>query len=834
MGLAAVAALVVVVSILPTSSLGPQTTKVLPTFWNEINHDWILIDGDTNFTGSNGVRSGNGTAQNPFVISDWGIRGYGAHPAVTITNTRSTFVLMNVSAGDEGFGGAIALINVSHGWIEKSSLVGYSIPLLRIESSREVTVNASEFGFGLGPKVSQSDHVTFTNNSLQLGLVIDSSTNVTLRGNSFLYDDIVWYGSAPAHFSSHNISPDNLVRGSPILYYARCTDQVIDGLVAGQVLVAECDRVRLSNLTITGVGGYGYGPRQAAIQLAYVSNASVTSNRLRSNQFAIVLDRSTDSVVAGNTLRDNQIGITFRSSSGILVYHNDLIGMDATSYVLAQDDGGAENNWSAPYPTGGNYWSRYTGPDRCSGPNQNNCTGADGIVDAAFAIDGNTTDPYPITRPITFVDAPPVVVLTVQGPPIRAGDLVWIDTAGSYDPDGNFWPLSWSVDGPVVISPGPGTLTYFTFGSVRVYNVTLTDQDDVGVRNSTTVTINVTTPRSTPSVQFTITVGSVATTAALTGDTVTFDGSASSDAYGPLTAFFWEFGDGASAEGSPVASHTYPNPGQFQVWLTVVNDRGFSAAAAATLNVFARPAFTDYANTAGFHLPIPVDWAREENVDVGGFTYQLVLTGPSANGHSTRIGVETDRDPTVRETSAYLDGLVQEALSSVRSDRPDAYLDGSPLHRTISGHASVTFVIRYPSDSLVQEATVVVSEAHERFWLFLLTLDSSLFILGHVVIDTMATGLVITLAPIPPNVAGIPLSGLAIVVATIVGTFGAVLVIRALLMRPRRGAEGAPTSSLGSGLASVPQQERRTVCPRCAASTPPNASFCPNCGSELK
>ena len=78
------------------------------------------------------------------------------------------------------------------------------------------------------------------------------------------------------------------------------------------------------------------------------------------------------------------------------------------------------------------------------------------------------------------------------------------------------------------------------------------------------------------------------------------------------------------------------------MWLTVVNDRGFSAAAAATLNVFARPAFTDYANTAGFHLPIPVDWAREENVDVGGFTYQLVLTGPSANGHSTRIGVETD------------------------------------------------------------------------------------------------------------------------------------------------------------------------------------------------
>src|SRR5947199_8572176 len=106
-GLAAVAALVVVVSILPTSSLGPQTTKVPPTFWNEINHDCILIDGDTDFTGSNGVRSGNGTAQHPFVMSDWGIRGYGADPAVTITNTRSTFVLMNVRAGFSGSAWAI-------------------------------------------------------------------------------------------------------------------------------------------------------------------------------------------------------------------------------------------------------------------------------------------------------------------------------------------------------------------------------------------------------------------------------------------------------------------------------------------------------------------------------------------------------------------------------------------------------------------------------------------------------------------------------------------------------------------------------------------------------
>src|SRR5207245_3271764 len=122
------------------------------------------------------------------------------------------------------------------------------------------------------------------------------------------------------------------------------------------------------------------------------------------------------------------------------------------------------------------------------------------------------------------------------------------------------------------------------------------------------------------------------------------------------------------------------------------------------------------------------------------------------------------------------------------------------------------------------------SEAHERFWLLILTLDSSLFILGHIVIDTMSTGLVITLAPIPPNIAGVPLTGLGIVVATVVGTFGAVLVIRALSMRSRRGTGGPPVS----GLVAIPREEKGTVCRRCGSPTQPNASFCSSCGLDLK
>src|SRR5919201_968358 len=115
------------------------------------------------------------------------------------------------------------------------------------------------------------------------------------------------------------------------------------------------------------------------------------------------------------------------------------------------------------------------------------------------------------------------------------------------------------------------------------------------------------------------------------------------------------------------------------------------------------------------------------------------------------------------------------------------------LYSTIFGHASVTFVIRYPSDGIVQEATVVVSEAHERFWLFLLTVDASLFLLGDFVLGTMAKGFEITLAPIPPvppNLFGVPLSGLVMSSAIVLGVFGVGLALRTLAIRASRKAGG--------------------------------------------
>jgi len=58
------------------------------------------------------------------------------------------------------------------------------------------------------------------------------------------------------------------------------------------------------------------------------------------------------------------------------------------------------NVWDHGYPSGGNYWSDYSGTDLHRGAYQNE-TGSDGIGDIQYVIDENNTDHYPLTNPLT-------------------------------------------------------------------------------------------------------------------------------------------------------------------------------------------------------------------------------------------------------------------------------------------------------------------------------------------------------------------------------------------------------------------------------------------------
>jgi PKD repeat protein len=74
-----------------------------------------------------------------------------------------------------------------------------------------------------------------------------------------------------------------------------------------------------------------------------------------------------------------------------------------------------------------------------------------------------------------------------------------------------------------------------------------------------------------------------ANTTAVTGEPIRFDGSGSSDDVG-VVGYTWGFGDGVEGEGAAV-THAYPEPGVYNVTLTVYDEYGNFAEATHTVTV---------------------------------------------------------------------------------------------------------------------------------------------------------------------------------------------------------------------------------------------------------
>jgi parallel beta-helix repeat protein len=155
--------------------------------------------------------------------------------------------------------------------------------------------------------------------------------------------------------------------------------------------VFDSPNTLIARNSITSNGFYG-------VENINSSYCSVSSNHIAANTyFGIGIYYSINNNVTGNKIEDNYNGIELTYSADCNVYHNDFVNHTfQTSIVLsiaAWDDG---------FPSGGNYWSDYTGTDAYSGPNQNQ-PGNDGIGDTPYICDQNNFDNYPLMNPFTNI-----------------------------------------------------------------------------------------------------------------------------------------------------------------------------------------------------------------------------------------------------------------------------------------------------------------------------------------------------------------------------------------------------------------------------------------------
>lgn len=201
-----------------------------------------------------------------------------AMPLAMVTHSNNTTVADNTATDKDGvcwlwYSTNSAVIN------NTANACGQGVYVYFSNSTRIVDneiYNSNENGIWL----SGSDNITVSNNTVKwsqrYGVYIDRTTNCSISGNGFERDGIVIKGETLAEFNSHTISTDNVITHvwnssivtDPIYYFKDTIGLFVDGISAGQIIVADCIGVVISdvNMTDTDIG----------VQMGYVSDVVLT------------------------------------------------------------------------------------------------------------------------------------------------------------------------------------------------------------------------------------------------------------------------------------------------------------------------------------------------------------------------------------------------------------------------------------------------------------------------------------------------------------------------------------------------------------------------------
>jgi len=213
------------------------------------------------------------------------------------------------------------------------------------------TVQGTGSGDGIKLSMLGYSNVTLKNikvTNFYMGIVLIYSHNNTLIGNTATNNTFgIHLFSSVFNNLSDNIASSNTVRGIFLDYF--CDDNVLSGNIAS------------SN------GNEG---------------------------IAIFECNSDNNTLVGNTVANNEFGIYIQCSPKNVLFHNNFINNTFQAKITHE----RVHTWDNGYPSGGNYWSNYTGVDEKSGPNQDQ-PGSDGIGDTPYVIDVNNEDSYPLMSP---------------------------------------------------------------------------------------------------------------------------------------------------------------------------------------------------------------------------------------------------------------------------------------------------------------------------------------------------------------------------------------------------------------------------------------------------
>lgn len=304
---------------------------------------------------------------------------------------------------------------------------------IRLDSSSNNTIDgnsiSSNWDHGILLSVSSSNSIVRNNvTSNYSGITLDlSSNNNVLRNNRMAWNsrNFGCFNNWQLLSYVNDIDTSNTVDGNPIYYWINKSYEAVP-LDAGYVALINCTHIAVHDLSLTENG--------QGLLLAYTKDSTITKNNITNNSLGIEIDYSSNNTLSANVIDANidgieltyssnnsivrnsltansQSGIYAFASSGNHIYRNN---MNNTKQVLTYN---SVNTWNDSYPSGGNYWSDYTGTDLYSGLYQNE-TGSEGIGDMPYIIDTNNQDNYPLMNPYADIGVTNVTMsktVVVQG-----------------------------------------------------------------------------------------------------------------------------------------------------------------------------------------------------------------------------------------------------------------------------------------------------------------------------------------------------------------------------------------------------------------------------------
>jgi parallel beta-helix repeat protein len=315
----------------------------------------------------------------------------------------------------------------------------------------DVIVDGASFtvqgpGTGIGVTLYGSN-VTIKNMEIvgfETGFWLNDSSNFnTIIGNKIT----TIYESIYLSYSSNNTIIRNIITTDTSIptgqHAIRCISSS-NNIIAendlncnsGIGLMPGSDNNSIFENNITAVWGCGFDLRRSSNNQIYLNDITawwcaldigtfcgvgsrpniIYLNNIRDSKYGIFAVGSRH-IIFGNNITNNVLGIYIENCAhSSKIYHNNII--NNTEQAFSRDE---TSIWDDGYPSGGNYWSDYSGVDLFWGPYQN-ITESDGIGDSPHFTD-TIVDRYPLMNPWTLqtFEARNIAMINVTTPKTIVG-----------------------------------------------------------------------------------------------------------------------------------------------------------------------------------------------------------------------------------------------------------------------------------------------------------------------------------------------------------------------------------------------------------------------------